>query len=74
MNGTALYEVVAAVFIAQVHGVTLSVGGLVTVAFTAVVAAAGAAAVPSAGLVTLLIVLQVGIHIRSKYRLIYGYM
>jgi Na+/H+-dicarboxylate symporter len=58
MNGTALYEAVAAVFIAQAYGVTLGTTDLVLVAVTAVLAAMGAAAIPEAGLVTMVIVLS----------------
>ena len=44
----------------QAHGVVLGLGGTVVVAVTATLAAIGAAAIPSAGLVTMLMVLQVG--------------
>lgn len=43
----------------QAHGVALGVGGTIVVAVTATLAAIGAAAIPSAGLVTMLMVLQV---------------
>ncbi len=58
MNGTALYEAVAAVFIAQAHGIDLGLGSLVVVAFTATLAAIGAAGIPEAGLVTMVLVLN----------------
>ncbi|KAI7840620.1 hypothetical protein COHA_005642 [Chlorella ohadii] len=58
MNGTALYEATTAIFIAQAHGVRLGPAELLVVAFTASLAAVGAPAIPSAGLVTMLIVLQ----------------
>ena len=58
MNGTALYESLTVLFIAQLHGVQLGIGGTLVVALTATIAAVGAAAIPSAGLVTMLIVLQ----------------
>eukprot|EP00887_Chlorella_sp_A99_P001057 scaffold14.g1057.t1 len=58
MSGTALYEAVTAIFLAQAHGVQLGPGQLLVVAFTASLAAIGAPAIPSAGLVTQLIVLQ----------------
>ncbi|PSC69711.1 dicarboxylate amino acid cation sodium transporter [Micractinium conductrix] len=58
MNGTALYEATTAIFIAQAHGVSLNAAQLVVVALTASLAAVGAPAIPSAGLVTMLIVLQ----------------
>lgn len=56
-DGTALYEAVAAIFIAQMNGVALSLGQVVTVSLTATLASIGAASVPSAGLVTMLLVL-----------------
>ncbi|MFB3107631.1 MAG: dicarboxylate/amino acid:cation symporter, partial [Pseudomonadales bacterium] len=58
MNGTALYEAVAAVFIAQAYGVNLDAVQLLVVFLTATVAAVGAAGIPEAGLVTMVIVLQ----------------
>uniref|UniRef100_A0A1I8JS03 Amino acid transporter n=1 Tax=Macrostomum lignano TaxID=282301 RepID=A0A1I8JS03_9PLAT len=57
MDGTALYEAVASVFIAQVNGITLDFAKLVTISLTATAAAVGAAGVPEAGLVTMVIVL-----------------
>jgi Na+/H+-dicarboxylate symporter len=58
MDGTALYESVAAVFIAQVYGIELGFSQQVLVFFTATLAAIGAAGIPSAGLVTMAIVLK----------------
>ena len=58
MNGTALYEALTVLFIAQTHGVDLSFGATLVVAATSTVAAVGAAAIPSAGMVTMLLVLQ----------------
>jgi len=58
MNGTALYEACAAMFIAQAYGYDLSLGQQIVVFVTATLAAIGAAGIPEAGLVTLLIVLK----------------
>jgi len=57
MDGTALYEAVAAIFIAQMNGVNLDAGQVITVSLTATLASIGAASVPSAGLVTMILVL-----------------
>jgi Na+/H+-dicarboxylate symporter len=58
MDGTALYESVAAIFIAQAYGISLGLDAQVIIFATATLAAIGAAGVPGAGLVTLLIVLE----------------
>ncbi|MCA9267724.1 MAG: dicarboxylate/amino acid:cation symporter [Planctomycetales bacterium] len=58
MDGTALYEAVAVIFIAQTLGMTLPLSKLVVIFFTATLAAVGAAGIPEAGLVTMVIVLQ----------------
>lgn len=58
MNGTALYEACAALFIAQAYGIDLSLGAQVIVFLTATLAAIGAAGIPEAGLVTMVIVLK----------------
>ena len=58
MDGTALYEAVAAIFIAQAIGVDLSFTHQIMIAVTATLAAIGAAGIPEAGLVTMLIVLN----------------
>jgi len=57
MDGTALYEAVAAMFIAQAYGISMDLGQQFIIFITATFAAIGAAAIPSAGLVTMLIVL-----------------
>ena len=56
MDGTALYEAVAVVFMFQLWGIELGMGELVIVVVTATLAAVGAAGIPSAGLVTMVIV------------------
>ncbi|EHB04340.1 Excitatory amino acid transporter 3, partial [Heterocephalus glaber] len=58
MDGTALYEAVAAVFIAQLNNLDLSIGQIITISITATAASIGAAGVPQAGLVTMVIVLS----------------
>jgi proton glutamate symport protein len=57
MDGTSLYQAVAAVFICQAYGVTLSLTQLFAVGVTCILASIGTAAVPSAGIVMLVIVL-----------------
>ena len=57
MDGTALYEMVAAMFIAQAYGIDLSIGQQLTAVLTALLASIGAAGIPMAGLVMLTIVL-----------------
>uniref|UniRef100_A0A8C1CDY8 Amino acid transporter n=4 Tax=Cyprinus carpio TaxID=7962 RepID=A0A8C1CDY8_CYPCA len=57
MDGTALYEAVAAIFIAQMNDIALDGGQIVTVSMTATLASVGAASIPSAGLVTMLLIL-----------------
>ena len=58
MDGTALYEATAAIFIAQAIGVELGLTQQLVVAVTATLAAIGAAGIPEAGLVTMIIVLN----------------
>ena len=58
MDGTSLYQAIAAVFIAQAFGIDLSISQQVTIVLTATLASIGAAAVPGAGLVMLIIVLE----------------
>jgi len=56
MNGTALYEVVAALFIAQAYGIHLGLAEQGVVAFTALLAAVGSAGIPHAGTVMMVVV------------------
>ena len=58
MNGTALYECVAVMFIAQAYGIDLSFGQQMVVIFTALLAAIGSAGIPMAGLVMMAVVLN----------------
>ncbi len=58
MDGTSLYQAVAVIFLAQLHMVDLTFAQQATIVFTATLASIGSAAVPSAGLVMLIIVLQ----------------
>ena len=58
MDGTALYQGVATVFIAQVYGVELHLAELLTIVLTATLASIGTAGVPSAGIIMLILVLQ----------------
>ena len=57
MDGTSLYQAVAAVFLAQVYGMDLTLGQQLTIILTATLASIGSAAVPGAGMVMLVIVL-----------------
>lgn len=58
MDGTSLYQAVAAVFIAQALGMDLSIAQQLTIVLTATLASVGAAGVPGAGIIMLVIVLQ----------------
>jgi proton glutamate symport protein len=58
MDGTALYECVGVIFIAQVIGFDLSIGAQATVVLTALLASIGAAGIPSAGLVMIFVVTE----------------
>jgi proton glutamate symport protein len=62
MDGTALYQSVAAVFMAQALGLELSIMQMAMIVVTATLAAAGAAGIPGAGMITLIIVLD-AVHI-----------
>lgn len=56
MDGTALYEAIAALFVAQAYGIELGIGQQIIVFLTAAAASVGAAGIPSAGLVTMAMV------------------
>lgn len=58
MDGTSLYQAVAVIFLAQLHMIDLTIGQQITVVLTTTLASIGSAAVPSAGLVMLIIVLD----------------
>lgn len=58
MDGTSLYQAIAVVFLAQIHMVDLNLGQQLTIVLTATLASIGSAAVPSAGLVMMIVVLQ----------------
>lgn len=58
MDGTALYQGVATVFIAQVYGIDLGLSGQLTIVLMATLASIGAAAVPGVGIITLAMVLD----------------
>ncbi|KAJ1365317.1 putative sodium-dependent excitatory amino acid transporter glt-4 [Parelaphostrongylus tenuis] len=57
MDGTALYEAVAAIYISQCVGLDLSMGQVILVSLTATLASIGAAGIPQAGIVTMIMVL-----------------
>jgi len=66
MDGTALYQGVAAVFIAQIYGIPLGTVDQITIVLIAVLSSIGAAGVPSAGIITLAMVLkQIGIPLEG---------
>ena len=58
MDGTAIYQGVCAIFIAQVFGIDLTVGQQLTIVMTAVLASIGTAGVPGSGMIMLAMVLQ----------------
>ncbi len=58
MDGTALYQGVCALFLAQVYGIDLSTGQMMTIVLTATLGSIGTAGVPGAGLIMLTLVLQ----------------
>tara|TARA_Y100000588_G_scaffold367536_1_gene434339 strand:+ start:10370 stop:11653 length:1284 start_codon:yes stop_codon:yes gene_type:complete len=58
MDGTALYQAIAVLFIAQIYGIPLDFGAQLTIVLTATLASIGTAGVPSAGIIMLIVVLQ----------------
>jgi proton glutamate symport protein len=75
MDGTALYQAVAVMFIAQIYGIDIGITGQLIVVLTATLASIGAAGVPSAGIITLIIVLNavgLGQHVQAGIALILG--
>ncbi len=58
MDGTALYEAIAALFVANLAGIELSISQQMIVFFTAMISSIGAPGIPSAGMVTMVMVLQ----------------
>ena len=63
MDGTVLYQAIVVVFLAQFHMIDLTLGQQLTIVLTATLASIGSAAVPSAGLVMLIVVLgSVGLN------------
>lgn len=66
MDGTAMYQAVAVVFLAQLHFIDLTITQQLTIVLTATLASIGSAAVPSAGLIMLIIVLQ-SVHLNPAW-------
>jgi proton glutamate symport protein len=75
MDGTALYQAVAVMFIAQIYGIEMGIVEQLIIVLTATLASIGAAGVPSAGIITLIIVLNavgLGQHVQAGIALILG--
>jgi proton glutamate symport protein len=67
MDGTAMYQAIAVMFIAQIYGVPLGVGDQLTIVMMATLASIGAAGVPGAGIIMLIMVLnQVGLGAQAQ--------
>jgi len=66
MDGTALYQGISAVFIAQVYGMSLTIGDQLMIVLTAILASVGTAGAPGVGMLMLVIVLkQIGIPLEG---------
>jgi Na+/H+-dicarboxylate symporter len=66
MDGTALYEAIAAIFVANLYGIQLGLDGQLLVFLMAIVMAVGAPGIPSAGMVTMVVVLEaVGLPVEA---------
>ena len=75
MDGTALYQAVATMYIAQIYGVGMGIDEQLTIVLTATLASIGAAGVPSAGIIILILVLNsvgLGGHAAAGIALILG--
>ncbi len=75
MDGTAMYQAIATMFIAQIYSVGLGIGEQLTIVLTATLASIGAAGVPSAGIIILILVLNsvgLGGHAAAGIALILG--
>ena len=66
MDGTSVYQAIAVVFLAQLHMVDLSLGQQMVIVFTATMASIGSAAVPSAGIIMLIIVME-AVHLNPAW-------
>ncbi len=75
MDGTALYQAVAVMFIAQIYGIEMGIVEQLVIVLTATLASVGAAGVPAAGIITLIIVLNavgLGPYVQAGIALILG--
>ncbi|XP_054912785.1 excitatory amino acid transporter 3-like isoform X2 [Poeciliopsis prolifica] len=71
MNGTALYEVFASVFVAQINDINLDIGQIISIALTVSVISFGASAIPQTGAMTTILVLtSVGLPAEDAYILL----
>ena len=57
-DGTALYEAIAAIFVSSLYGIDLGLGGQLVVVIVSIATAIGAPGIPSAGMVTMIVVLE----------------